>query len=271
MDIPDFKENTDHEEGSDETRFTYESINYLHDVLPREINDIVHRKLLSQPRWTVVTANLPIEVFQNLHQASDTGHILCSYRSGKDSVRIESEEIHTKTDAIDGSDPCYQDLNVYAGLIQELCLGACIAKGKHGRIEAFSNIEVLRYFWNYYSSSSTGAKHTDIKQRNHWSLIYYLNDCPGTGTRIWQNEYGEGESVLVEHIAGTAVLFPAWWMHTGMGATENKHRCCLNILFKAQPNAGLAKSHEDMPNDAVIGQVTPIGDGDDIPPFMQLQ
>ena len=25
---------------SDESRFTYESINYLHDVLPRDINDI---------------------------------------------------------------------------------------------------------------------------------------------------------------------------------------------------------------------------------------
>ena len=29
---------------SDGSRFTYESINYLHDVLPRDINDIVQRK-----------------------------------------------------------------------------------------------------------------------------------------------------------------------------------------------------------------------------------
>ena len=234
---------------SDQTRFTYESINYIHEVLPRDINDIVQRKLLASPRWTVVTANLPIDVYQKVENASDTGHIICSYRSGSSSVRIESEEISTKTDKIDEIDPCYQELNVYARLIQELCLNACLAKGNHSRIEAFSHVEVLRYFWNYYSSASTGVRHTDIKEKNHWSIIYYLNDCPGTGTRIWQNEYGEGESVLVPHVAGTAVLFPAWWMHTGMGATENRHRCALNILFKARTNGGLAKSHEDMPSE----------------------
>ena len=209
--------------------FDVDGINYFKNVLPRDINSILHSRLLGHSRWNLVTDNLPIDVFQMSHGGTDAGSIICSYRNkNSSSIRVESEWIFVDDDFVD---PQMSDLNFYADLIQSLIIDRSIVHREHLRAKAFENINPVRYFWNYYHSNSVGIEHTDIQEPNHWSIIYYLNDNPGTGTRIIKPD---GEEVISPQIAGDAVMFPSHWVHNGVSPQGNTHRCCLNILFKAR-------------------------------------
>ena len=42
-----------------------------------------------------------------------------------------------------------------------------------------------------------------------------------------------GSEIVVPHVPGNAVIFPSMFKHKGLSPEENNHRCCLNILFKA--------------------------------------
>jgi len=208
--------------------FDVNGVNFFKNVLPRDINNILHKRLMGHSRWTVVTNHLPIDVFQMAHGGTDAGSIICSYRDkSSSSIRIESEWIFIDDDFVD---PHMDDLNFYADLIQTLVLEKSIKTTGFMQKEAFTNVHLKRYFWNYYHSNSIGLEHTDIKEENHWSIIYYLNDNPGTGTRILTPD---GEEIISPHVAGDAVLFPANWVHNGISPEGNTHRTCLNILFKA--------------------------------------
>jgi len=208
--------------------FDINGVNFFKNVLPKDINNILHKRLMGHSRWTVVTNHLPIDVFQMAHGGTDAGSIICSYRDKtSSSIRIESEWIFVDDDFVD---PHMDDLNFYADLIQNLVLNRSITSKGFVEKNAFRNVIVKRYFWNYYHSNSIGLEHTDIKEENHWSIIYYLNDNPGTGTRILTPD---GEEIISPHVAGDAVLFPANWVHNGISPEGNTHRTCLNILFKA--------------------------------------
>jgi len=208
--------------------FDVNGVNFFKNVLPRDINNILHKRLMGHSRWTVVTNHLPIDVFQMAHGGTDAGSIICSYRDkSSSSIRIESEWIFIDDDFVD---PHMDDLNFYADLIPTLVLEKSIKTTGFMQKEAFTNVHLKRYFWNYYHSNSIGLEHTDIKEENHWSIIYYLNDNPGTGTRILTPD---GEEIISPHVAGDAVLFPANWVHNGISPEGNTHRTCLNILFKA--------------------------------------
>ena len=185
--------------------FDPNDINIFENILPKDINDEMHSVLMSHPRWTVVTDNLPIDIFQLTHGGCDAGMITMN------------------------------DLNFYGDLIKKLVFNRCIVKNGYTSYEAFFNQTTVRYFWNYYHDSSVGVPHTDINEPNHWSIIYYLNDNPGKGTIVWKpNEDGTVEEILVPHVAGNACIFPSHWRHSGTTPNKNTHRSCLNILFKAE-------------------------------------
>jgi len=216
--------------------FDPNSITIFQNILPLDINQKLHSRLMSHPRWCVVTDNLPIEVFQMTHGGCDAGMIICSYRNiESNSIRVESEFVRYDDDF---KDPTMDDLNFYADMIHGLVLDRCITTRGHCSTQAFDSISVVRYFWNYYHDSSIGVEHTDIKELNHWSIIYYLNDNPGKGTIVYKPKdstkpYQDCEEILVPHVAGTACIFPSHWRHSGTTANKHTHRSCLNILFKA--------------------------------------
>ena len=208
--------------------FDVNGANFYPKVLPKDINNLLHKRLLGHARWNVVTDNLPIDVFQQAHGGTDAGSIICSYRDPDSaSVRVESEWIFVDDDY---EDPHMKDLNFYAELIGMLVLDRSIVAKEFLRSKAFSQVHIKRYFWNYYHSNSIGLEHTDIIEPNHWSIIYYLNDNPETGTRIIKPD---GTEIISPQVAGDAVLFPSNWVHNGIPPKGNTHRCCLNILFKA--------------------------------------
>ena len=209
--------------------FDVNGANIYPKVLPRDINDLLHKRLLGHARWNIVTDNLPIDVFQQCHGGTDAGSIICSYRDPDSaSIRVESEWIFVDDDF---EDPYMKDLNFYAEMIGMLVLDRSIVSKEYLRSKAFSQVQTKRYFWNYYHSNSIGLEHTDIGEDNHWSIIYYLNDNPDTGTRIIKPD---GTEIISPQVAGDAVLFPSHWVHNGIPPKGNTHRCCLNILFKAK-------------------------------------
>ena len=209
--------------------FDVNGVNIYNKILPKDINSILHKRLLGHARWNIVTDNLPINVFQQVHGGTDAGSIICSYRDkNSDSIRVESEWIFIDDDF---EDPLMKDLNFYAELIGMLVLDRSIVAREYLRSQAFSEVHTKRYFWNYYHSNSIGLEHTDITEPDHWSIIYYLNDNPDTGTRIIKPD---GTEIISPQVAGDAVLFPSHWVHNGIPPKGNTHRCCLNILFKAK-------------------------------------
>ena len=74
--------------------FDVNGVNFYPKILPRDINDLLHKRLVSTARWNIVTDNLPIDVFQQAHGGTDAGSIICSYRDLESaSIRVESEWI----------------------------------------------------------------------------------------------------------------------------------------------------------------------------------
>ena len=100
--------------------FDVNGANFYPKVLPRDINDLLHKRLVSTARWNIVTDNLPIDVFQQAHGGTDAGSIICSYRDLESaSIRVESEWILNDDDY---DDPLMKELNFYAEMISRLVL-----------------------------------------------------------------------------------------------------------------------------------------------------
>lgn len=205
-------------------------INHMPQLLPRNINELIHEEVLISSRWRVVTNNQPIEKFQFAYNKSDSGMILCSYEDKSGPVHFLDT---------DNEDPSLQKLNFYAELILNLALQRCVVKTDFDHWPVFRDVKVLRYFWNYYHHSSEGTWHTDKDDtENAWSLIYYLNNgSKNCGTKIIEND----KEILIPQVAGDAVLFPSNFNHAGTSADENKHRCNLNILFTAREMKNFTK------------------------------
>lgn len=200
------------------------NVNEVHtfsNILTDEILEILHHKLLLSPRWLVSTNRNPINLFQRAEEATDNGFIMCTYED-------KSRDYTMSLDSND--DPIFQDLNFFASLILDICTGRCRDDAFLEQLPVFKNISVVRYFWNYYHNTSKGTYHQDLDEPNSWSIIFYINECPEGGTIIIDDE---GKEHNIPHIPNTAVIFPAHFIHVGKSPAANKHRCCLNILFKA--------------------------------------
>jgi hypothetical protein len=201
-------------------------VNMLPKLLPRNINEMIHEEVLNTSRWKIVTNNQPIDKFQFAHNKADSGMILCSY---------EAKDIVEHFPQTDNNDPSFQKLNFFAEMILDLALQRCRVKTDFDSWPVFSEVKVLRYFWNYYHRDSIGTWHTDKDDdENAYSLIYYINDAENCGTQIIENNGAREEEVMVDQVAGDAVLFPSSFKHAGTSANSGKHRCNLNILFTAR-------------------------------------
>jgi hypothetical protein len=185
-------------------------ISVLKNLLSDDISDLIHEKIISLPCWKISTNGLLIEKFQEKHNSADNGLIICSYEKNLDL----------------NEDKNLQELNFYAGIVLNLCLKKIQLK----------DVIVKRMFWNYYHGSSIGTYHADSLQKNHWSVVFYINDNVNSGTII---KTQSGEEVLINHEKGSAVLFPSSFKHMGKMSMENKHRCCLNIVFEATASSNI--------------------------------
>lgn len=196
-------------------------INLLPNILNQNVVEILHKKLIECPRWAIATNRVNIDMFQRGEKAADSGLILCSY---------ENHEKNLKFSLDNTEDLVFSELNFYADLIFELCLQQCYDDSGFDRLPILTNLKVARYFWNYYHHDSKGTLHIDYNETNYWSIIFYINQCPEGGTVIIDDL---GIEHLVPHVPGSAVIFPANFQHRGLSPNKNSHRCCLNILFRA--------------------------------------
>lgn len=200
---------------------SFDKITVFTDVLHQNVIEIVHRKLIECPRWSIAVDRMPIDLFQRAQQATDSGLILCSYKNeGSDSKFYSHDNI----------DPAFRDLNFYADLIFELCLQRCFDEVQSSKLPIFANIRAARYFWNYYHCDSKGTLHMDHNEHDYWSIIFYLNSC-AEGSTIIIDDLGVQHTI--QHMPGNAVIFPSTFQHRGTSPNKNHHRCCLNILFTA--------------------------------------
>ena len=203
-------------------------VNMMPELVPKHINQLMHKELINSSRWSIATNNVSINKFQLSNNKTDSGMILCSYEDKDGPINFKDT---------DNNDPSLQQLNFYAGLVLDLALQRCVQQADIEAWPILSNVNILRNFWNYYHHDSLGTWHTDRdwwinedgKELQSWSLIYYLNDAEDCGTKIQEN----GEELLVPQVAGDAVLFPSNFEHAGTSANKNSHRCNLNILFTA--------------------------------------
>lgn len=178
-----------------------------------------HSNLINDP--TLKSLDITAENY-----SSDSGHILSTYQIDKTKIVC----------------PTADKLNVYAEIILNVCLARA---NKYGLF--FKDASLIRVFWNYYSSSSYGSLHKDVgnwdvaemanlikDKKNSWySLVYYLNTCENSGTKVLDdNDYTK--YTLYPSIQGNGILFPSDKMHGGTGAPHMKQRYCLNVMFEAE-------------------------------------
>lgn len=176
----------------------------------KTLNKIIYKYLIHHYGWNVITD----ESYSIFSGGTDSGMILSSFKDGKS----------TNKD--------FDKLNFYAETILNLVLEKSFKKTEHTVIPMFGPAAMKRCFWNYYHSNSCAEEHFDTLDENHWSIIYYLNDVKGAGTRVIDKE--TNEEILVPSVAGNAVLFPSHYIHTGTPPSNLDHRCCLNIIFESQ-------------------------------------
>ena len=200
----------------------HKEVNTLPKLLSADVTEYIHRKLLACPRFLVVTNNVPIRRFQMAYGAADGGLIVSSY---------EDTDNPNNLTADNNNDPATRDLNVFAEMILELALNRCYVD----QLPSFANIKIKRIFWNYYHLDSKGTFHIDDDDENTWSIILYLNTANGCGTSIKECIDGIENDMMISQVAGDAVLFPSSFEHAGTSANPGMHRCCVNILFSANP------------------------------------
>ena len=82
----------------------------------------------------------------------------------------------------------------------------------------------LRFYWNYYDSSSMGKLHQDMTTNGHYSIIYNLHTNDG-GT-----EFFDGKKTFIKSKAGQAIIFPSEINHRGVAPKKLNHRFNLNIV-----------------------------------------
>ncbi len=169
------------------------------DVMVSEFNAYLINKISNHHGWHL---SCDEEKEQKMvgDEFSDTGMLLQSFfRNSQDSGQ-------------------HSEINYLAELIFSQALAACPSK--------FTNVEPVRYLWNYYNRSSTGVVHKDMAEKidgNYFSMVYYLNDSDGF-TIVEDNKF--------ESKSGKCIFFNSKLTHQGTGPKISKTRFCLNVIFK---------------------------------------
>ena len=185
-------------------------------VIQKDLNEIIYESLLRHSGWNLIVDSK----FSKFNPGTDSGMILASMSDGK------------------SNGDNFNDLNFYANTILKLIVDKTKVPLQYTEANLFSNVQISRCYWNYYHSNSIGIDHPDTMLEDHWSIIYYLNDVEYAGTKIIDEN---NDTIIVPSIATNAVLFPSSYIHCGLPPEKYDHRCCLNIVFKAnifQPNPG---------------------------------
>lgn len=172
-------------------------IEVLDNLFDDYFNDYLIRGLYSVPGWRICSDAYYESKDENYNKFSDTGHVLRTYGQGIDQVNHK--------------------LNAYADLI----LDKVIATSKY----EYQDISVVRYFWNYYSRSSTGLSHKDIYNDpdNFASIVYNISNSDGA-TIVADQRF--------ETKPGRAIIFDSKETHRGVGPSLAQQRFVLNIIFR---------------------------------------
>jgi hypothetical protein len=175
-------------------------IEILDNLFDPFINQYIVKGLSACEGWRISTDHLSYDSDKSFEKSenSDSGHVLLSY-------------------AVDQPDNTNWKLNAYADLI----LARVLEESKY----QYKDISVMRYFWNYYSRSSSGLWHKDMfdPTGNFNSIVYYINDSDG-GTTVGDQ--------FVQHKQSRAIIFDSRELHKGAGPVDSKQRFALNILFQ---------------------------------------
>lgn len=120
-------------------------------------------------------------------------------------------------------DPSINELNLNLNILAYTIFNVVISSIDNCK---FTNINIRRYLWNYYSRSSQGIDHYDVpinEPGNFCSIVYYLNNTDG-GT-ILSNKFYQSQ-------VGKAIVFDSKQIHRGSGPVTAKQRYALNIVFQ---------------------------------------
>ena len=168
------------------------------DVQVEEFNKWVIHKISNHPGW-YLSCDEEKEGKIVAGEFSDTGMLLQSFFRNQDCSQ-------------------HSEINYLAELIFSQAIEACPHK--------FTNIEPVRYLWNYYNRSSDGVVHKDMAEKitgNYFSMVYYLNDSDGF--TIVEDDKFMSKS-------GKCIFFNSKLTHRGCGPVNSKTRFCLNVIFK---------------------------------------
>jgi hypothetical protein len=138
---------------------------------------------------------------------SDTGMLIQSY----DDMKTFNENSE------------YLKLNCYADYLYQTVL-------KKSKWE-YREVNLRRYYWNYYNVGSSGIFHTDYNKEkissseNYASILYNFSNDGGTIIEV-----GDGE-IFIPSISEEAIIFNSLANHRGVGPSKSKKRFALNIIF----------------------------------------
>jgi len=174
-------------------------IEIIDNIFPEQLNLKIIKQLLSCNNWSfpcddIVTGDEQLKGYLK-NNNRNSGFVLLTYNV---------------TNNINLNTP----LNIYAETIFHLIK----EKSK------YDITDPLRFYWNYYDSSSMGKLHQDMTTNGHYSIIYNLHTNDG-GT-----EFFDGKKTFIKSKAGQAIIFPSEINHRGVAPKKLNHRFNLNIV-----------------------------------------
>jgi len=174
-------------------------IEIIDNILPVEINKKIIFQLFNHDNW-----RLPHDT-DGINKDEFINEML--YKNKKNAgMSLTSYE---KNDGINLNSP----LNLYAETIFYIIKERSKYKFK----------DILRFYWNYYDTSSSGNYHVDKRKNNIISIVYNLHSNDG-GTEFKDlNKFYKSNE-------GQAIIFPSNIMHKGVAPKKFNHRFNLNIV-----------------------------------------
>ena len=176
-------------------------IEIIDNILPEQTKLKIIKQLMLSNTWSFpgdddikVNSNEQLKNYLKLNQ-KNTGFMLLSYN------KVHNINLNTP-------------LNIYAEIIFD------ILKDK----SKYNFNEALRFYWNYYDSSSQGNLHQDMTITGHYSIIYNLHTNDG-GT-----EFKDDKKTFIKSKSGQAIIFPSEMTHRGVAPKKLNHRFNLNIV-----------------------------------------
>jgi hypothetical protein len=172
-------------------------IEIIKNILPTEINNKIILYLIKSSSWKIGQ-----DYTNDLKLLEDLlGPIGKDYGMSFNSFN-EKENIFLET-----------PLNNYAEIVYEIIK----------KTTQYKFLKPIRFYWNYYNSSSFSAQHTDHNKDYYVSFIYNLNN--NNGGTIINNEFYKSNS-------GEAIVFKSNLLHNSVSQTDVKSRFNLNCIVE---------------------------------------